>query len=107
MARTYYTYGMSRGKEGDHEKPPTAIIIIPAVFSVAPRVITTPIVTSSIGQLKITLSMKIGKNPVFLITENNPARTRITPIMTLLFEKVMLMLRKFRVSLIFIVRFHN
>ncbi len=45
-------------------------------------------ITSSIGQLKITRSIKSGKNPVFLIARNNPARTRITPIITLLLVRL-------------------
>jgi hypothetical protein len=60
-------------------------MIIPEVlFPEDPIVIIRPIVTSNMGQLKTTLSIISGKIPVFLNTRNNPAITRMTPIIALL-----------------------
>jgi hypothetical protein len=83
-----YIWNVSLKMSGIRKKPPTAITMRPEVLPPDdPIVITRPIVSSSIGQLKIIWSIKAGKKPVFLITRNSPARTRITPIKLLLFVR--------------------
>jgi hypothetical protein len=67
------------------KKAPTAMTIIPDVLPPDdPNVITKPIATRSIGQLKIVWSINSEKKPVFLSTRNNPARTSMTPMIGLL-----------------------